>query len=266
MNPLKYILVPLGLLIALGFLLTNQYGEDWSWLIVLPILLLVPAYVFGPQIKWWYWQRYAPDMPRMAAPVLAMFPFYQQLDREEQREFRRRAFLVREAAQFIGKGINRVADDVQWMLAVAATVVNFRRKDFLPGDFETIVLYQHDFPSPQYPNDLHAVEVYQPEGTLIFNMKKLVHGTVEPQKYVHLGLWAYCHVYTKMYPEANFPVLSWADVSTISRFPSDQLSAYIGLPDLQTSELGMLLCFTHADIFKQQHPRIFEAYLKAFQA
>lgn len=266
MNPLKYILVPLGLLIALGFLLVSQYGEHWSWLIVLAILFLVPAYVFGPQIKWWYWQRYAPDLPRMAAPILEMFPFYQQLGLDEKREFRRRAFLVKESSQFIGKAIDKVTDDVQLMVAAAATVVNFGRKDFLPGGFDTVVVYKHDFPSPQYPNDLHAVEVYEPEGTLIFNLKKLVHGTVEPQKYVHLGLWAYCQVYLKMYPKVVFPVISWEDITVISGFPSDKLQSYIGLPNLQTNALGMLLFFTHPAAFHKHHPSLFEAYAKAFRA
>lgn len=266
MNPLKYILVPLGLLIALGFLLTTQYGEHWSWLMVLPILLLVPTYVFGPQIKWWYWQRYAPDLPRMAAPILDMFPFYQQLSPEQKREFRRRTFLVKESTQYIGKGIDNITEDVPLMLAAAATVVNFGHEAFLLGDFETVVLYKHDFPSPQYPNDLHAVEVYAPEGTLIFNLNKLVHGTVEPQKYIHLGMWAYCKVYCSMYPEVVFPVINQEAITSISGFPADKLRAYIGLPDLQTSELGAVLFFTHKASFQEQYPAVFKAYAQAFSS
>ncbi len=259
MNPLKYLIVPLGCLLALGFLLTSRYGEQWSWLVILPIILLVPVYVFGAQIKWWYWQRYAPDLPSMAAPVLDFFPFYKGLGLLEKREFRRRTFLIQEAANFIGKGEGRIPEDVRLMIAASAAVVSFHKTPFLPEDFDTIVLYQHDFPSPQY-EALHATEVFVPEGTLIFNIQKLVRSVVEPQQYLHLGFFTYARVYRQLYPQQLFPALTWPQITSISRFPEAALMAYLGLPDVQTSELGMVLYFTHSAAFQQQAPDLYKAY------
>lgn len=259
MNPLKYLIVPLGCLLALGFLLTSRYGEQWSWLVVLPIILLVPVYVFGAQIKWWYWQRHAPDLPVSAAPVLDFFPFYKALNLTEKREFRRRAFLIQEAANFIGKGEERIPEDVRLMIAASAAVLSFHKTHFLPEDFDTIVLYRHDFPSPQY-EALHAAEVFVPEGTLIFNIQKLVHSVVEPQQYLHLGFFVYARVYQQLHPQQIFPSLTGEQITSISRFPIDALQSYLGLPDVQSSELGIVLYFTHAAAFQQQAADIYKAY------
>lgn len=262
MNPLQYILVPLGALAGLGFLLVGQYGEQWVWLIAVPVVLMAGTLSVGPQLKWWYWQRYAPDLPTSAAPLLRFSSFYHRLDTTEQREFRRRAFLWREAMTFVGKAIEKIPDDVQLMVAMAAASVSFYRADFLLDDFKTIVLYQHDFPTPQN-KELHASELYVPDGALIFNMPTLVRSTVEPQAFLSTALYEFGHAYREVYPDVTFPTLDWQQIQSISGFRREAILEYLGWEEVDPAAVGLVLYFTHTQSFIEQFPDIYSAYSKA---
>ncbi|MEM9836494.1 MAG: zinc-dependent peptidase [Bacteroidota bacterium] len=259
MNPLRYFLIPLAALAGIGYLLTAQYGNQWSGLIVLPLIIGAGVLSLGPQVKWWYWQRRAPDLSTREAPILEQFSLYQSLSLEDKREFRRRAFLFREAIQFIGKAIEKVPSDVQLMVAASAASVSFGRKDMLFPDFETVVFYNHNFPTPQH-KAFHASELYIPEGTLLFNMPTFVRSVFEPHHFLHLGYYEYGRVYQQVYPGAVFPKMSWAEIEQISGFSQPKLEEFIGLSSLDRSAIGLVLYFTHAKRFQQLLPAVFAAY------
>ncbi len=203
MNPLRYFLIPLGALVVLGLILTDEGTDGWVWLIVAPIILMAGVVSLGPQIKWWYWMRNAPDLPTAMAPVLERFSLYHSLDIEGKREFRRRAFLWRERINFQAQGVDKIPEDVQLMVAASATTLSFYRKDFLLGGFDSIVFYPHRFPSPQY-EVLHASELYVPDGTMIFTIPYFVRSVFEPKNFLQLGLYEFSRAYQLVYPGQEF--------------------------------------------------------------
>lgn len=264
MNPLRYFLVPLAAIAGLGFLLMTQYGNQWSGLVILPLIAGAAVLSLGPQVKWWYWQRRAPDLPAAYAPLLEQFGLYRKLDATEKREFRRRTFLLREATQFLGQAIEKIPPDVQTMVAASAATVSFGRKDMLFPEFDSVVFYKHNFPSPQF-KQLHASELYVPDGTLLFNMPTFVRSVFEPHSFLQLGLYEFGRIYQIVYPGAAFPPIDWETIYGISRFGKEKILAYIGLEKVDQVAVGIVLYFTHSESFLQGYPTIYQGFSQALK-
>jgi hypothetical protein len=263
-SPLRYFLIPLGALAAIAFLFATINGSEYAWLVVIPIVFMAGVYSLRPQVEWWYWQRVAPDLSTDYAPILERFNFYRSLDPEGKREFRRRTFLLKESTQFLGRGIEEINDDIQVMVAASAATISYYRKDFAFPEFDTVVFYPHQFPSPQH-EILHASEFYVADGTFIFTLNYFVRSVMESDKYLQLGLYEFARAYRIVYPGTRLPEPEWDAVEKISRFSHASLKNFIGLDELDVGAIGLVLYFTHSQRFSSLYPEEFTAYDNAIR-
>jgi hypothetical protein len=264
MRPNRYFLVPLAMLAGLSLLLIDRYGQQWIWLLLLAAAGVVTVLIFSPQIDWWYWQRRAPDLPGgLRALLEKRVAFYQRLEPLAQREFRRRAFLLRESLEFTGQAIEKIPDDVQLLPALAAATISFGREEFLFPAYERVVLYPHPFPSPQH-DFLHVTERYAPDGVLLFSMPHLMRSVVEEQSFPNLALYEYAKIYRERYPEEEYPELDWPQLEAISTFRREAVTKFLGFeePDLQA--LTSVFFFSFSARFREQAPAVYRTLCHTF--
>lgn len=240
------------LAILLGYL-TYEYGESYTIGLVLSVILLVLAYVFAPQINWWWWMRNPPDLPRSLHPPIERTPFYQRLSEADQRIFRRRVFLFGQAQIFRPQAIKEVTADVKTAISAAAVQVNFHRLEFLYPDYENIIVYLHPFPSPQFPDHMHASEVFEDEhgNGLIFSVEHVLRSFLEPESYYNVCIHEYARLLIKTSPETKFPAITeayWPTLEQISGFSHEKLLEYIGLDEIDPQ----LVAIHHYLVFRER--------------
>lgn len=261
MDPIRAIFLSCLCLILLGAVLTWQTEEVYSELLIIPAVVAAGAYALAPQIRWWYWKRNPPDLSTELAPLLDRFPLYRALDLTGKREFRRRTFLLREATDFQGKGIEGIPDDVRLMVAGSAAVVTFHRDEFLVEGFENIIFYPHQFPTPEHQR-LHASELYTPDGAIIWTLNYLVRSVVEPDKYLQLGIYEYVRALMHLEPDfragAAVNDLDYDEIRRLAGFSEGALTEFIGLENPDRTAITVTLFHTHGPAFTRQFPHRFE--------
>lgn len=264
-NPVRAAYLSFSCLIALGLILTWTTGETHSALIIFPMIAAAGVYTLAPQIMWWHWKRSPPDLPTELAPLLDRFDLYHRLDLAGKREFRRRTFLLREATHFHGQAIEEIPPDIKVMAAASAATVGFHRPEFLLGDFETIVLYRHYFPTPDH-EVLHCSELHEPDGAIIWTLNVFLRSCIEPRKYLHLGLYEYGRAMLLLEPELRATLdklaLDYTQVEKLSGFGEAALKEYIGLEELDLTAISLVLFFTHTEEMKVLQPEAFAGFEK----
>jgi hypothetical protein len=252
--------IPFILLLVLGVYLTIQVDNSWSLLMIAMVVILVSFYVLSPQINWWWWQRSPPDLPTEMAQFLAKkSPFYQQLSEEEQREFRRRVFLFNEGTNYMPQVMESIPLDVKVIIASVPVTMTFRHPDFLFPNFENTIIYPHPVPSPQYPQDFHASEIYEPDGVIMFCLEHVLRGFVDAKQYLNPAWYEYARVFQITYPAYDYgdwSSVAWADLQRVSGFSQEALERWIGLPELDLTAMGIAFYFLFPQQFKQELPEL----------
>lgn len=261
MNPLRHFYIPLLMLLGVALLLTSQNSVQYGWLPIPIMVAMAVVYMFGSQIKWWYWSKYPPEMDARYAPLLERFPYYMSLDKNRKRELRKKAFLFRANTVYKAMAIPRVPEDVQVFLSISAACV-FLEVEEPPYDRAGVVVcYPHPFPSPQI-KELHRSEFYARDGVLIFSIPDLIQSVVESQHFMHLGLYEYARVFLAEHGRLDFPSLTWEGVEKLSAFKKEPAEKWHGTPTLDITALTLVLYFSHNRVFKAAYPDLF-AELKA---
>lgn len=250
MDPVRAAYLSCLCLFLLGLVLrfTTPAGADL--LIVLPLIAAAGVYTLSPQIRWWHWMRNPPDLPVDLAPLLDRFDLYRRLDLAGKREFRRRTFMLKEGTHIHGQAIEQFPEDVKIMVAASAATVGFHRDDFLIGDFENVIFYRHYFPSPVH-DELHASELHEGDGAIIWTLNVFLQSVVEPLKYLQLGIYEYARALYRVEQGLRGRLepltLSFADVEKVSGFSEEKLKEFIGLPELDLPAITHVLYFTHRE-------------------
>jgi hypothetical protein len=262
MDPVRAITLSGLCLAALGIILryTSSSGQ-YDWMILLPVIMIGGALALGPQLRWWYWKKHAPDLPVELAPLLERFDLYRRLGLEDKREFRRRTFLLQERFHFHGQAIEEIPPDIITMVAASAATVGFHREDFLLGDYETVVFYRHYFPTPAY-EVLHCSELHPEDGAIIWTLNVFLRACIEPKKYLHLGLYEYGRAMLSLEPVLNEKIaslaLDYAGVKQLSGFSEEILKKFVGLPDLDLTAITLVFFFTHREEMEKLRPELVE--------
>ncbi|PSR15441.1 MAG: hypothetical protein DA408_08705 [Bacteroidetes bacterium] len=266
--PTYRLAVPFIILFLLGIYLTYEVSSSWSFLIIIGMVALVAGFILAPQINWWWWERFPPDIPPELQKLLTdRHPFYRNLSATEQREFRRRVFLFNQGNNFMPQGMEDVPPDAQLMIAVAPVTLTFREPVFLFDNFENIVLYPHDFPSPQFPEQFHASEIYEPDGVVMFCFKHVASGFLQPGQYLNPAWYEYARIFRINYPGYDYgdwSGVSWTDLEAISQFPHAALQRWIGLPELDLTAMGIAHYFLFPTNFQRQLPEIYHRLQSVF--
>lgn len=233
--------------------------STYDLLMIIPFVAIGAAYALGPQLRWRYWKTHAPDLPGDFAPLLDRFDLYRRLGLEGKREFRRRTFLLKERFHFRGEAIEELPPDLIIMVAASAATIGFHRKDFLLGDYETVVFYRHFFPTPVH-EVLHCSELHPEDGAIIWTLTVFLRSCIEPKKYLHLGLYEYGRAMMNLEPELRAKLdalaLGYPAVSKLSNFPEEKLKEYIGLPELDLTAITLVLYFTHREEMAMLQPQL----------
>ncbi|MCX8211390.1 MAG: hypothetical protein OTI34_10110 [Lewinella sp.] len=260
MDPVRTISISGLCLFLIGAVLRYTTRDStYDLLMIIPIVAIGAAYALGPQLRWRYWQTHAPDLSGDFAPLLERFDLYRRLGLEDKREFRRRTFLLKERFHFRGEAIEEIPPDVEIMVAASAASVGFHRKDFLLGDYETVVFYRHFFPTPVH-EVLHCSELHPEDGAIIWTLTVFLRSCIEPKKYLHLGLYEYGRAMLNLEPDLKAKVdtlaLDYPAIAKISGFPEQKLKEYIGLPELDLAGITLVLYFTHREEIAKLRPEL----------
>ena len=237
--PARILALPFLILTAVFSYLAMQVDEVYSLYIIPCVILLAVFYTFSPQINWWWYQRYPPEIDsEMRRLLIRHHSFYNVLSVAEKKKFRNRMALYMIGVEFMPKGWERVPEDIKGVIAANAVHMTFKLDDFLLLPYERIVVYTAPFPSPQYPRTRHASELFEEDGVLLFSAQQVMWTFLQPDQYYNLVLHEYIKVYKSIYPDKNYPKreeADWSLLEKVSGFSEKSIKGIINLPDISTS-------------------------------
>jgi len=262
--PARLISIPFLILTAVFGYLTLEKNDIFSGFLLFSVIALALIYTFSPQINWWWYKRFPPDIDKQMRQLLIKhLPFYNNLSVNDKNKFRNRMALYMIAVDFMPKGWDNVPSDIKGVVAANIVQMTFNQEDFLLPMFERIVVYTIPFPSPQFPKTLHASEIYAEDGVLLFSAQQMMWPFLQPQQYYNLVLHEYIKVYQLSYPNKIYPILKeedWQILTNISKFKKEQVTGIIGLPEIDPSVVSGTLFFTHPDKYKAIAPDLYKKW------
>lgn len=264
----RYLSMPFVLAALLALYLTWEVHRSYSFYIFPPIIILAIIFVLSPQINWWWYSRHPQDLNPNLRAILEKAPgYYHRLSDAEKLRFRQKVGLFRMGSEFMPQAMERSPADAELAVATAAVTLLHSKKDLVFPKHEHIILYNHPFPSPQFPEIFHASEVFDEDGVVMFSVPHLFKGFLEPELYFPLGLYEYARVYMRTYQEEKFPLVNeedWPMLERISGFSKDGIKTWINTPDISLVGIAAALFFTHPEKFKEFWPEIFDAFAAIF--
>ncbi len=267
--PARVISIPFLLLTAVFAYLTLEVDESFSYYIIFFVILLAIIYTFSPQINWWWYIRNPPEIDKpMRNLLIQHHSFYNDLSLSDKKRFRNRMALYMMAVEFMPMGWEKLPEDIKGVIAANIVQMTFQQEDFLLPKFERIVVYTTPFPSPQFPKQLHASELFEEDGVLLFSAQQVMWSFLQPQQYYNLVLHEYIKAYQLAYPNKIYPNVNeagWARINQIGGFTKEQIAGIIGLPDdIDPIVVSGTLFFTHSVKYQQIAPKLYEKWAAIF--
>ncbi len=205
---------------------------------------------------------------KMQQTLRQFFPFYAKLSDTMKARFRKRVALFLFSKEYIGKGVfEEVPDDIQAIIAASVVQLTFGREDYLLPKYEKIVIYPFAFPSPQFPKNIHASEIFEEDGVILYAADRLMESIMKPARNFNIGLYEYARVFMDSYPKENYPDFDefiWGKLEAIGGISQKATSNFIGLPNPDTQAVGICYFFTSPEKFQQLLPNAYEQYSKIF--
>lgn len=136
--------------------------EADKWMVAFPLVLGTAVFMLRHALEDW-WRRKSPSrLDKMERNILEnFFPYYRVLRPELKIDFERRLKDFSSEKQFQMRGAKTLAGDIQLLLSASAIQLSFGqpwKKEFYPN-LGMIILYPNTFITPNFRDDLHAVEV-----------------------------------------------------------------------------------------------------------
>jgi hypothetical protein len=265
----RTIAIPVFLVALIFLYLSWEVDEKYALYIVPPVVLLAAIYILSPQINWWWHQRRPPKLDPMVETLLGRYlKFYQNLSLSEKKRFRDRVALYLLSKEFMPQGMEAVPNDVKGLIAACPVWLTFGYEEFLLPKFERIVVYPHPFPSPQYPEHLHASEIFEEDGVIIFSLEHFMPGFLEPSRYYDIGLHEYARIFVRSHPHKHFPVFGdelWGKLPYISGMTREAIAGWIGLPEVESLPVAIVHFFRFPDRFRAQLPKAYLSLCAIFR-
>lgn len=236
--PSKILAIPL-VIVAIWNTYRSMATEEVHALgIIIPVILLGIVFVLSPQVNWWWYSRFRPDLAVGLARMLSVSGGpYRSWTPEEQEDFRKKTALFRMNISFKGAAFDdQIPEDVQVVVAACAVLLTRKLDEFLLSMFQVVVINPLPFLSPQYPEKAHISESYEEDKVLLFSLQHLMHGFMEPQRYYNIGLHEWARVLAWSYPQYPWPALgedTWNQLPQISGISRNDLLNYINRPDVE---------------------------------
>jgi hypothetical protein len=254
---------------ALTFLYFAWEEDSKYGLYMVPfVVALAIIYILSPQINWWWYQRNPPDLKSGVRGFFdRFFAYYRKLSDPEKQRFRHRVALTMEASQHIAKGMEEATEDMKAIAAASLAMLTFGKKEYLLPQFETVVFAPLPFPSPQYPENYHASEIFEEDGAVIFSVEQLMKSFAEPHRYYHIGLHEYAKAYLRSHPELELPDLPeqiWEHLEKISGMSEAYIEQWINLKPIPARPVSITHFFIFPQQFQAELPDLYRAYCKIF--
>lgn len=247
-----------------------EVNEGYSFFIIPCVVALSLIFVFSPQIDWFWYQKYPPKLDPPIHNILIQFhPFYQTLPAADKQKFRERVALFMFANDFKSQGADEVPEDIKGAIAINAVHLTFGLEQFLFPKFETVVVYRHPFPSPQYPKHEHVSELYEEDGVLLFSADQLMQGLIQARSVYNIGLHEYAHAFVLSYPNAPWPILgeeTWEQLQSMSGFDKNYIFKIINRPDVELLPATIVHYFVFPESFGAILPEIKQIFDGIFLA
>lgn len=260
--PSKILLIPFLLLLGLTIYLTVDYGDEYAPYIILPAVICVAIFIMGPQIDWFWFERYPPKLDPLEKKLLdKKVAIYPRLSLEQKKTFRSRVALFNYSKSYQEMAMPKVPEDVKIMMAISAAQLTIGLDDFLLENYEKVIVYPHKFPSPQYPDNWHISETFEEDGVMMFVAQNLMHGFINPSSYFNCALYELAKVVCKeqQLPELkSLEKVSIDELAAINNSNEEDLKEYIGLPELDSRALAMVQFIEFPTRLKAKHPDLFE--------
>ena len=183
--------LPFFIAMAISFYLALMVDPAYASYVIPCVVALVILYIFSPQIDWYWYKRNPPTLPGKLGAFFEQHSFfYQQLNSEEDRQrFHQRVALFKIATDFKSPDEDTtVSEDLKVAIAASAVPLTFHLPDYLLSKFETVVVFAQAFHSPQYPHYIHASELFEEDGVLLFSAPHLMKGFMSPREYYDVVL------------------------------------------------------------------------------
>ena len=266
--PARVISIPFLLLTAVFAYLTLEVDESFSIYIIFFVILLAVIYTFSPQINWWWYTRNPPEIDKpMRNLLIQHHSVYNELSLNDKKRFRNRIALYMMAVEFMPMGWETLPEDIKGVIAANVVQMTLHQEDFLLPKFERIVVYTTPFPSPQFPKQLHASELFEEDGVLLFSAQQVMWSFLQPQQYYNLVLHEYIKAYQLTYPNKMYPVVEekdWPILNQISSFSKENIEGIIGLANINPTIVSGTLFFTHPVKYQQIAPDLYEKWKVIF--
>lgn len=266
--PSRIVSIPFVIALLTVLYLTWRVSSSYAIYLAPPMVILAVIYVLSPQIDWWWYVRNPPDLPGTVRQMFFQYPFYQRLPEGEKKRFRSRVAMFAMGNEFIPQAMEKIPDDLKYIISACAVTLTFGQEEFLFKKFENIILMPRPFPTPQYPENFHASEVYEPDGAVLFSAEQLALGFMQSKQYYNIGLHEYANVFIRSNPQIDFPELdedTWTALERISGFSKDWIDQWINRPDVEVLPVSIAHFFTFPEAFRQELPEVFERYREIFK-
>ena len=249
--------------IGIGYVLWELKLDQYSVWIIPVAILLAGIFVLRGQIDYWWFKRNPPPLdPEVIMWLQNNFPYYDNLDEADKAKFRDRLSLYLEGREFkiMQKKAEDLPHDFRVMISSHGVLMGLYKPDFLVGDFDRIMCYQHAFPTPKF-KFLHTVEVHEEDGLFLFSTEHILLGILRPKSYFNIIFYAYAQAYYYLEQNFEFPPFNesiWNKFKLISGFTKYQLRSLIGFEEPNPLYIAFSLYFTHADLFRKSLPDLAE--------
>ncbi len=215
-----------------GLYLSWEVSTNYSWMIIIGVILVALTHVFSPQVNWWWYTRHPMDLdPEMKAFLERYDLYYKELGPVAKTKFRQRIALFQMGNEFMPQGWDSVPDDIQVIIGAAAVKVRFEEDNLLYSNCEKIVVYPTAFPSPLYQQEWHSSEWFSEDGVVLFAAEALVSGLRHPVKQLDLAVYEYCRIQSELnsVPRAETEDDAWKEIHVRTGWTEEQVQKMIGL-------------------------------------
>jgi hypothetical protein len=266
----NYLAAPFAGGAILFLYLTWTQDLDYAPWIIPFVLMTALIYVLGPQINWWWYNRYPQDLSPGLTDLLERFcRFYQRLDATEKKRFRERVALFQAGTDWdpMGWPDDVLPPDVEVALAAQAVMLTFSRPKFLFEKFEKVVVYPKPFPTPEYPF-FHGSELFEPDGCLLFSAEQVMAGFLQVNIHYNVGLHEYAKAFILTYPNEPYPAALapdvWEKLQQASGLSREQVESAIGIAGVEPLPVAIHHYFVFPEPFRKIFPEQAAAFDQIF--
>ena len=238
-----------------------EFRDAYGFLVFPLVIIAVAFYIFSPQIDFWYHEKYPVNLDKQVVEWLEKhFPFYQQLNEDEQQQFRERLSLFMEAKEFSMMKQEMIAmpEDMKMIISAHAISVSFAHEDYLLNRFDRIIAYTHPFPTPFYKH-LHNVEVEENDGVVLFNFEQIISSLRSEPSY-NVALHGFIEAYLIEWglEELQFTNNSENKLQGVSTLTSDQINQTTGFDRAEQTTVALHHFLKYNDKVKEKEPELYK--------